>query len=301
MAACIRRRRVASMHEFRPDVTPLVVRGGRHDNVAMRKIAQRPFEFLGDWSGQFIATAIHVGHDLRPEVAAELVLPETDRLREEDPHTDEIGALIPARVVVHRSRFEVDLNRKRDDSVYRTAEEAWGLDLLRDSALDEAIVAGSLEVYDAFYAELGRRLDLVAERGPFVVFDIHSYNHRRGGADAAADLAEENPEVNVGTGSLDRARFGAVVDAFMTALEAAGTSAGPLDVRENIRFRGRQLAAGTHARYPDRGVVLALEFKKTFMDEWTGAVDRARVDELARALGRTLPAVEASLRSVAAR
>jgi N-formylglutamate deformylase len=277
----------------------LVAPGGARHNVAMRMMARAPFEFLGDWSGQLIATAIHVGHELRPEFAAELVLPEPDRLREEDPHTDEIGALIPARVVVHRSRFEVDLNRKRDQSVYRTAQEAWGLDLLRNSPLDESLVTGSLEVYDAFYAELGRRLDAVAERGPFVMLDIHSYNHRRGGADAAAALAEENPEVNVGTGSLDRARFGSVVDAFMTSLEAAGTSSGPLDVRENIRFRGRQLAAWTHARYPDRAVVLALEFKKTFMDEWTGEVDRARVDELARALGRTLPALEASLRSVA--
>ena len=64
---------------------------------------------------------------------------------------------------------------------------------------------------------------------------------------------------------------------------------GPLDVRENVRFRGRQLAAWTHARYPDRGIVLALEFKKTFMDEWTGEVDRARLDELARALAGTVP------------
>ena len=266
----------------------------------MRNTTERsPFEFLGDWSGQFIATAIHNGHDVRPELAAELVLPEPDRLREEDPHTDEIGALIPARVVVHRSRFEVDLNRKREESVYRNSEEAWGLDFLRDSPLGDEIVARSLDVYDAFYAELGRRLDPVAERGPFVVFDIHSYNHRRDGADAAEAPGEENPEVNVGTGSMDRERFGPVVDAFMDSLAAAGTSAGPLDVRENVRFRGRQLAAWTHARYPDRGVVLALEFKKTFMDEWTGQVYRGRIDELARALAGTVPSLEETLREVA--
>ena len=45
--------------------------------------------------------------------------------------------------------------------------------------------------------------------------------------------------------------------------------------------------------------MLALEFKKTFMDEWTGEVDRARIDELARALAGTIPAVEESLREVA--
>lgn len=264
----------------------------------MSATARPPFEFLGDWSGQFISTAIHAGHDVRPELAAELVLPERDRLREEDPHTDEIAALIPARVVVHRSRFEVDLNRTREESVYRTAEESWGMAVFRNPPLDEALVLGSLQVYDAFYAELGRRLDEVAARGPFVMFDVHSYNHRRDGADAATAPSEENPEVNVGTGSLNRERFGPVVDAFITSLEASA-SAGPLDVRENVRFRGRQLAAWTHARYPDRGMVLALEFKKTFMDEWSGEFERSRIEELALALAGTVPAVEALLRPVA--
>ena len=264
----------------------------------MRKTDRPPFEFLGDWGGQFIATAIHNGHDVRPALAEELVLAEPDRLREEDPHTDELGALIPARVVVHRSRFEVDLNRTREESVYRSAEESWGLEVFRNPPLDEELVDDSLEVYDAFYAELGRRLDPVAARGPFVVFDVHSYNHRRDGADAAEAPGEENPEVNVGTGSLDRERFGSVVDAFMASLAAAGTSTGPLDVRENVRFRGRQLAAWTHARYPDRAIVLALEFRKTFMDEWTGEVDQARISELARALAGTVPSVEASLGGV---
>ena len=112
----------------------------------MRNTERSPFEFLGDWGGQFIATAIHNGHDVRADFAAELVLPEPDRRREEDPHTDEIGALIPARVIVHRSRFEVDLNRPREESVYRNSEEAWGLDVVRNPPLDEAVVAGSLEV-----------------------------------------------------------------------------------------------------------------------------------------------------------
>jgi N-formylglutamate deformylase len=263
---------------------------------------ERPaFEFVGDWRGQVIATAIHNGHDVRPEVAAELVLPDPDRLREEDPHTADIGALIPARVVVHRSRFEVDVNRTREASVYRRPEEAWGLKILRDPPLDEALVAASLDMYDAFYAELGRRLDSVAERGPFVVFDVHSYNHRRDGADAAEAPGEENPEVNVGTGSLDRRRFGPVVDAFIESLQRAAPSAGPLDVRENVRFRGGHLAAWTHDRYPDRAIVLALEFKKTFMDEWTGDFDQARVGELARALAGTIPSVEESLREVRTR
>ena len=44
--------------------------------------------------------------------------------------------------------------------------------------------------------------------------------------------------------------------------------------------------------------MLALEFKKTFMDEWTGQADRTRIEELARALAGTVPAVEESLREL---
>ena len=44
--------------------------------------------------------------------------------------------------------------------------------------------------------------------------------------------------------------------------------------------------------------MLALEFKKTFMDEWTGAADGARIEELARALAGTVPRVEESLREL---
>ena len=35
-----------------------------------------------------IATAVHAGHEVRPEVAALLAVSEEDRLREEDPFTD---------------------------------------------------------------------------------------------------------------------------------------------------------------------------------------------------------------------
>ena len=159
----------------------------------------QPYEFVGDWSGQIVATSIHAGHGLRPEVAEQMVLPESDRLREEDPWTDEIASAQPARVLVHRSRFETDLNRVREKAVYRTPEDCWGLHVWRDNPLPDAVVEGSLAVYDAFFAALFERLDAVAERGPFVLYDVHSYNHRRPGPDEPDEPVEENPEVNLGT------------------------------------------------------------------------------------------------------
>ena len=254
--------------------------------------------FEGDWSGQLVATAIHTGHDLRPEVAEAMVLDEATRLREEDPHTDTIGALTPARAVVHRSRFEVDLNRLLEDAVYRTPEDCWGLQVWRTDPLAEDIVRRSQQEYASFYSALGARLDEVAGRGPFVLYDVHSYNHRRDGADAEPEPVEDNPEVNLGTGSVDRKVFQGVIDAFTESLSAQSTDGGAIDVRENVKFEGRALAWWVHERYAGRGVVLALEFKKTFMDEWSGQVDEVRVRQLQQALAATHGRVLAALAEI---
>ena len=251
--------------------------------------------FEGDWGGQLLATAIHAGHDLRPEVAEAMVLDEATRLREEDPHTDTIGALTPARVVVHRSRFEMDLNRLLEDAVYRTPEDCWGLEVWRTDPLPDDIVRRSQQEYASFYSALAARLDEVAARGPFVLYDVHSYNHRRGGPGGDPEPAEDNPEVNLGTGTVDRKVFSGVVDAFTEALRGEQTDAGPIDVRENVKFEGRALAWWVHERYPGRGVCLALEFKKTFMDEWTGEVDDRRLRRLQEALAATHGPVLAAL------
>lgn len=254
------------------------------------------FSFVGDWSGQLIATSIHTGHDLRHETAELMVLDEDVRFREEDPFTDEIAGQVPARVVVHRSRFEVDLNRDRDGAVYREPDDCWGLDVWRDAPLDEAVAERSREEHDAFYTALGERLDAVAARGPFVLYDVHSYNHRRDGEDEPDEPAEDNPEVNVGTGSLDRERWGHVVDVFMETLAGESTAGGQIDVRENVKFEGANLAKWVHERYPETGIALALEFKKTYMDEWTGEPDRERIGQLAQALGETVEPVLRALR-----
>ena len=251
-------------------------------------------ETIGPFDEQIVATSVHAGHDLRPEIAAAIILPEEVRFREEDPFTDVIASAVSSRFVTHRSRFEVDLNRPIESAVYREPGEAWNLDIWADGRLDEDLAERSRELAAQFYAQLEERLDAVAARGPFVVYDVHSYNHRRNGADIDPRPAEEAPDVNVGTGSLDREVFGDVVDTFIAALGAQHAGGYALDVRENVVFKGRELARHVHRRYPGVGCVLALEFKKTFMDEWTGEVDRRHLEELRAALAATIgPVLEA--------
>ncbi len=250
---------------------------------------------LEEGEGPVVATAIHDGHRVRPEVAARLALDEATRLREEDPFTGRLTAAAPTRLVALRSRFEVDLNRTRDAAVYQACEDAWGLEVWRETC-DPEIVAGSLAVYDTFYAELERVLrERERRHGRFVVLDLHSYNHRRGGPDAPAADPAGNPEINVGTGTVDRARWGALVDRFCADLGAREVRGHRLDVRENVKFQGGAMSQWIHRTFPDTGCALAIECKKTFMDEWTGRVDEDHLAELGRALAATVPGLLESL------
>jgi N-formylglutamate deformylase len=251
--------------------------------------------FEGGWEGPVVATSVHAGHGLRAEIADAMVLDEAERLREEDPFTDRIAAVVPDRVITSRSRFEADLNRPRREAIYRSPEDCWGLDVWREGTLADELFEGSLATYDAFYDALAPRLDALAERGPFVLLDVHSYNHRRDGADEPPAPVADNPEVNVGTGSIDEDLFGPLVERFLGDLRKASTGSGPLDARENVAFEGRNLAWWVHDRYPRVGCVLALEFKKTFMDEWTGALDEARLRAAQDALAATLPGLRDEL------
>lgn len=239
-----------------------------------------------------VAVALHAGHAVRDEVAALLALDEMQRLREEDPRTDDWTALAPTRLVVRRSRFEVDLNRPRDAAVYRRPEDAWGLNVWHSMPSAE-LVARSLAQYDAFYATLEGMLARAERRfGQFVVYDLHSYNYARSDPGAPADPAS-NPDINLGTGSMNRARWASVVDRFLADLRVAGEQG--LDVRENVRFRGGHLCRWVHERFPETGCALAIEVKKFFMDEHTGAVDEARIEAVGRMLAATVSGVREEL------
>lgn len=153
------------------------------------------------------------------------------------PFTAALGSHVPDQLIVHRSRFEVDLNRDPEQAVYKTPEQSWGMKVWQDEELPDDVEERSLAKHELFYDELAERLDKLAERGPFLVLDIHSYNHRRGD-DHKPEPQVENPDVNVGTGSLDRARWAPLVDAFNAALDAETVGGRPIDVRENVKFKG---------------------------------------------------------------
>jgi N-formylglutamate amidohydrolase len=231
-------------------------------------------------------------------VAALSALSEVERLREEDPFTEFLAEAAPTRIIALRSRFECDLNRARNKSVYLKPEDAWGLNLWHTTPT-AAMLAETLSNYDQFYATVRALLRHLAKlHGGVVVFDIHSYNHRRDGADAPMADVQANPDVNIGTGSMDRRLWEPVVERFMADLRMCEYADRRLDVRENVRFLGGRFSSKLHESFPGVVCAIAIEFKKTFMDEWTGEVDQRRLDELGAAMRSTIPGVLESLESM---
>ena len=245
-----------------------------------------------------VATAVHNGHEVRADVAELLALDEEIRLREEDPFTDFFATAFETSVVVFRSRFEVDLNRSRQEAIYDNADEAWNLEVWK-KPLPGAMKDESLRLYDRFFAELQTLLDdVVATYGGFVLYDLHSYNHRRQGPDSTPAPPEENPMVNLGTGSLPEAWRG-VVDTFLEVMRTNKVAGESIDARENVKFKGRQVASWVHENYGEVACALAIELKKVWMDEWTGEVDVGRQAALRRALLATVEPVTAVWRTCA--
>ncbi|MDR3685645.1 MAG: N-formylglutamate amidohydrolase [Coriobacteriia bacterium] len=263
-----------------------------NSNAPVRTLqaAGTPLARIVTGEGPVVALALHAGHLLRPELREHIALGDQDRLREEDPHTARMAPRGCTLIEVLRSRFEVDLNRPRFRAVYQGPEDAWGLGVYRDELPDQ-VDRISRAVYDTFYAEMFTVLSgIIAEHGRFVVLDLHSYNHRRDGAAAPGAPPAVNPEVNLGTGRLERQRWAPVVEGFSAVMNDAG-----FDCRENVKFRGGHFAHWIAETFPESGAALAIEFKKTYMDEWTGRVDEHAVSRIRSALECAVPVVTAAL------
>jgi N-formylglutamate deformylase len=246
-------------------------------------------------NGPLVACAIHNGHATRPEVTKLFRLDAAARRYEEDPHTADWTMIAPTRIVGQRSRFELDLNRPREKAVYQTPSDCWGLDVWK-SPPPADVVNRSLAEYDAFYAHVKFVLErLVARRGRVVVFDLHSYNHVRGRAgDTAAD-PRENPEINLGTRSMDRTYWSRIVDRWLAEMRHYDYLGRSLDVRENIKFFGGHFPTWIHQNFPGTVSALAIEVKKFFMDEWTGQLDVEKHQAIGHALAQAAAGVSEEL------
>lgn len=142
--------------------------------------------------------------------------------------------------------------------MYLEPADAWGLKVWREQPSAQ-ILARSLAQYDDFYAALRRLLvEVEEELGNFVLYDLHSYNFRRHEhGDPAA-----NSEVNVGTGSLPKDRWGHVAARFIA------------DLRDHA-FPGRPVSGGLGSARTHGGV----DFAPVIIDALDRKVRHARTGD----------------------
>lgn len=239
--------------------------------------------------GPLLVTALHDSHLIRSEAEPYLQVSSDERLREEDPYTRRWTGFATTRVVVTRSRFEVDLNRPEERALYRTPQEAWGLRVWREET-PENVLEGSLAQRRLFYQEMeGLLSDLVSRHPIVVLIDLHTYNHRREGPAAPEADPAWNPQVDIGTSAENRPQFVPLIERFMGDLRKFDFLGARLDVRENVKFPLGPFGEWAQGKFPGRVCALGIEVKKFFMDEWTGEADETLLEAIGEALASTVP------------
>lgn len=238
-------------------------------------------------SGPLISVALHDGHYIEKSILTHISLAEHERFREEDPYSAYIADLPLTQVVVHSSRFMIDLNRSKDKAIYKKKEDAWGLKVWKNE-FPKQLEATLMHYYHEFYEEMERLIEeKISAYGYFLILDIHSYNHRRL-SPTEYSPPSESPEINLGT-YYNHPKWRPICKKLLGYLSACTIQMNFPDVRENIIFKGGGFTQWVNEHYGDKGCVISIEFKKTFMDEWTGRADIQHITDLNQALRGAIP------------
>lgn len=234
----------------------------------------------------FWVFAIHDGHQVDPAVGQFILLDENQRLREEDPYTASMAELPVNQLFVATSRFQLDINRKEEDAVYLRPEQAWGLNVWKDT-LPSTILQQLYDEHRNFYQQLDSYIQhTIDKQGFFVAFDVHTYNAQRINEEQPIDKTP-NPQINLGT-HYNSKQWRPVIDAFIESVQSQQLLGEAIDIRENVKFKGGYLAQHILQKFGDRGCVLSIEFRKDFMNEWTGLPYQPIILEYKQLLLRTL-------------
>lgn len=223
-------------------------------------IFQRPAFYAG--------TVVHAGSRIRDNLQDALAISQTDRYREEDPGTEQFIKDFPLQVIALDSRFEYDVNRPEEQAISLTPDMSWGL-----TVWNRPLTAAEMEFSLAKYREFHQLMDIVSDyllknHDRAYIFDLHSYCYQR---EKRLPWHEDvKPAINLGTESINGNLFRAEIDRFLVFLGRIKDGDKPLTVAENEVFKGGYLARRLSARHHDQMAVFAIEFKKLFMDEWSG-------------------------------
>ena len=239
-----------------------------------------------DYTENMLFLAIHNGHDISTHIREKIGISDNDRMREEDPFTERFIQDKKNQIIQYTSRFEYDLNRKREKAVYQKPDDCWGLPIYPDFTLSGDEISDALKAYDYFYHEIDSVIGNFLNRYEnLLIWDIHSYNHRRAGNGESFDSDVLNPEIIIGTNNnryIDKKWLPLIewIQKRLSNIELEkyigdnrSLKSRTLDVRQNVKFPGGHLSQYLNSKYHPRVCCLAIEFKKIWMNEWTQEID----------------------------
>jgi hypothetical protein len=205
----------------------------------------------------YICAAIHDGHQFRKELWSNCTHTEYDRWFEEDPSTKQFVQSHPIVIAGCDSRFEYDLNRDPENTVFDTA---WGKQLWR-KPLSKTKKELSIQKHSNFYKVVEALVSQVeGQFGVSIVYDMHSYNWKR--------WDREVPTFNLGTSNIDMQRFGNVVEDWRQTLSEIKL---PYKIKSTSKINDTFFGNGYFLKFITskfkNTLVLATEVKKIYCDE----------------------------------
>ncbi|MFT7666655.1 MAG: hypothetical protein ACI9O8_000992 [Patiriisocius sp.] len=207
----------------------------------------------------YICTAIHNGSNIRAELSNKIALDDYERWYEEDPHTADFIASLPITIVGNDSRYEYELNRK--EPVY---VEAWGKQVWK-KPLSKRELKISTQKHENYYKVTHALIEKLEDLfGASLVYDVHSYNHKRWGRDV--------PVFNIGVEKIDNKKYAKYINHWKEELEHIELKGINVQAEFNDVFYGRGYNVEYITKNFNNTLVLATEISKIYCDEKTGEI-----------------------------
>jgi len=241
----------------------------------------------------YAGVAMHAGNHVRSSLDHVMSATEQERFREEDPYTERFIKELPIQIIARDSRFEYDLNREANRAIYGHDRKMWGIRVWKRE-LNEEERNLSLAKHREFHDLMDVVVEYLLHQGKYsVMFDMHSFCYQR--KEIIPWSQDPGPEINIGSRAVNQAVFGRIIENFKHHLSGLSIDGYPIRVAENELFEGGYLARRLSKAYPDQLLVLAMEYKKIFMDEVTGEMYDKKLDVLIEHFNRVVEKIVQSV------
>jgi len=207
----------------------------------------------------YVCTAIHDGSNLRTELSSKIALNEYERWYEEDPHTADFIGSMPITLVGNDSRYEYELNRKEPIYIEAWEKQVW------NKPLSKKELKISTQKHENYYKVTHALIEkLESMFGAVLVYDVHSYNHKRWDRDV--------PVFNIGVEKIDIKKYGKYIENWRKELESIELGEINVQAKINDVFFGRGYNLEYITKNFKNTLVLATEISKIYCDEETGEI-----------------------------